>query len=106
MIHEHGDINGMLAPPFFELFSVALSLFGQMNHNVKKLDRSVGILNFDTNLWMQTGHFPFIYCIEAAVYERKFTQWETCFEKLGLNSKPIYDCYSSGLGKEVSELLN
>ncbi|CAK9326916.1 unnamed protein product [Citrullus colocynthis] len=48
-----------------------------------------------------TGHFPFIYCIEAAVYERKFTQWETCFEKLGLNSKPIYDCYSSGLGKEL-----
>lgn len=52
MIHEHGDINGMLAPPFLELFSVALSLFGQMNHNVKKLDRSVGILNFDTYLWM------------------------------------------------------
>lgn len=48
-----------------------------------------------------TGHFPFIFCVEAAVYERKYTQWETCFEKLGLNPKPVYDCYSSGLGKEL-----
>uniref|UniRef100_A0A9I9DM23 Gamma-interferon-inducible lysosomal thiol reductase n=1 Tax=Cucumis melo TaxID=3656 RepID=A0A9I9DM23_CUCME len=48
-----------------------------------------------------TGHFPFIYCVGTLVYERKYTQWKTCFEKLGLNSKPISDCYSSGLGKEL-----
>lgn len=50
---------------------------------------------------MQEDHFPFIYCIEALVYDRKFTQWESCFETLGLDPKPIADCYSSGYGKEV-----
>ncbi|XP_034687975.1 gamma-interferon-responsive lysosomal thiol protein isoform X2 [Vitis riparia] len=46
-------------------------------------------------------HFSFIYCIETLVYERKYPQWETCFEKLGLDPKPISDCYNSGYGKEL-----
>uniref|UniRef100_A0A5B7AAK2 Putative gamma-interferon-inducible lysosomal thiol reductase isoform X2 n=1 Tax=Davidia involucrata TaxID=16924 RepID=A0A5B7AAK2_DAVIN len=46
-------------------------------------------------------HFPFIYCIETLVYERKYPQWESCFEKLGLDPTPITDCYSSGYGKEL-----
>ncbi|ONH99808.1 hypothetical protein PRUPE_6G051500 [Prunus persica] len=46
-------------------------------------------------------HFPFIYCIESLVYEHKYPQWESCYEKLGLDSKPIAECYSSGLGKEL-----
>ncbi|XP_022154893.1 gamma-interferon-inducible lysosomal thiol reductase-like [Momordica charantia] len=54
------------------------------------------------NAWPElTGHFPFIFCVEAVVYERKYTQWETCYEKLGLDPKPVYECYSSGLGKEL-----
>ncbi|ONH99812.1 hypothetical protein PRUPE_6G051500 [Prunus persica] len=48
-------------------------------------------------------HFPFIYCIESLVYEHKYPQWESCYEKLGLDSKPIAECYSSGLGKEDYE---
>lgn len=51
---------------------------------------------------MQNGHFPFIYCIETLVEERKYPQWETCFEKLKLNPKRISDCYNSGRGKKVS----
>ncbi|BBH04605.1 Thioredoxin superfamily protein [Prunus dulcis] len=31
----------------------------------------------------------------------KYPQWESCYEKLGLDSKPIAECYSSGLGKEL-----
>ncbi|KAF5744483.1 gamma-interferon-inducible lysosomal thiol reductase-like isoform X1 [Tripterygium wilfordii] len=46
-------------------------------------------------------HFPFIYCVESLVYQHKYAQWESCFEKLGLDSKPISDCYSSGFGKEL-----
>ncbi|KAA8543712.1 hypothetical protein F0562_021542 [Nyssa sinensis] len=46
-------------------------------------------------------HFPFIYCVETLVYEHKYTQWESCFEKLGLDSTPVIDCYSSGYGKEL-----
>ncbi|KAK9279755.1 hypothetical protein L1049_013437 [Liquidambar formosana] len=54
------------------------------------------------NLWPELNeHFPFIYCVESLVYERKYPQWIQCFEKLGLDPKPILDCYSSGYGKEL-----
>ncbi|XP_030504101.2 gamma-interferon-responsive lysosomal thiol protein isoform X2 [Cannabis sativa] len=46
-------------------------------------------------------HFPFIYCIEALVQERKYLQWETCYEKLGLDPKPVNECYKSEAGKEL-----
>ncbi|KAK8683657.1 hypothetical protein V6N13_039710 [Hibiscus sabdariffa] len=46
-------------------------------------------------------HFPFINCVEALVFERKYLEWESCFEKLGLESKSVTDCYSSGLGKKL-----
>ena len=34
--------------------------------------------------------------------EHKYKKWETCYEKLNLNSKPVADCLSSGHGKKVS----
>ncbi|KAK7840454.1 gamma-interferon-responsive lysosomal thiol protein [Quercus suber] len=49
----------------------------------------------------QSEHFPFINCVETLVYEHKYPQWESCFEKLGLDPKPISDCFSSGHGKEL-----
>lgn len=33
--------------------------------------------------------------------EHKYDKWETCYEKLNLNSKPVADCLSSGHGNEV-----
>lgn len=54
---------------------------------------------------MQNKHFPFIYCIEALVHERKYLLWESCYEKLGLDPKPVTDCYESEAGKEVSFLV-
>ncbi|XP_022948291.1 gamma-interferon-inducible lysosomal thiol reductase-like [Cucurbita moschata] len=52
------------------------------------------------NAWPELDvHFPFIYCIEYLVSKRKYTQWESCFEKLGLNPKPINECYHTELGK-------
>lgn len=35
------------------------------------------------------------------MYKRKYTQWESCFDKLGLNPKPISDCYNTELGKKL-----
>ncbi|KAJ7964241.1 gamma-interferon-inducible lysosomal thiol reductase-like [Quillaja saponaria] len=46
-------------------------------------------------------HFPFIYCVETLVHERKYPEWESCYGKLNLDPKPISDCYSSGYGKEL-----
>ena len=57
-----------------------------------------------TFMLLQSEHFPFINCVETLVYEHKYPQWESCFEKLGLDPKPISDCYSSGHGKEVGFL--
>ncbi|KAF8116274.1 hypothetical protein N665_0020s0125 [Sinapis alba] len=48
-----------------------------------------------------SDHFPFIYCVESLVIEHKYDKWETCYEKLNLNSKPVADCLSSGHGKEL-----
>ncbi|KAK3206580.1 hypothetical protein Dsin_020626 [Dipteronia sinensis] len=54
------------------------------------------------DIWPEvTEHFPFIYCVESFVYEHNYTQWETCFDKLGLDSKVISDCYTSGYGKKL-----
>ncbi|EOY34583.1 hypothetical protein QUC31_018366 [Theobroma cacao] len=52
--------------------------------------------------WPQLNdHFPFIYCVETLVYELKYLEWESCYGKLGLDSKPISDCYSNGLGLKL-----
>ncbi|XP_010521972.1 PREDICTED: gamma-interferon-inducible lysosomal thiol reductase-like [Tarenaya hassleriana] len=48
-----------------------------------------------------SDHFPFIYCVESLVSEHKYDKWETCYEKLELNSKPMDDCLSSGHGIEL-----
>ncbi|KVI03737.1 Gamma interferon inducible lysosomal thiol reductase GILT [Cynara cardunculus var. scolymus] len=49
----------------------------------------------------QSDHFPFVYCVEKLTYEGKYAEWETCFEKLNLDPKPVIDCYSSGFGHEL-----
>ncbi|KAJ6302720.1 hypothetical protein OIU77_016748 [Salix suchowensis] len=46
-------------------------------------------------------HFPFVYCVERLVYERKYPEWESCFEELGLDPKTISECYTGGYGDEM-----
>ncbi|KAK9069079.1 hypothetical protein SSX86_013195 [Deinandra increscens subsp. villosa] len=48
-----------------------------------------------------SDHFPFVYCIEKLNSEGKYTEWETCFEKLDLDPNPVTDCYSRGIGHEL-----
>ncbi|KAJ7959871.1 Gamma interferon inducible lysosomal thiol reductase [Quillaja saponaria] len=54
------------------------------------------------NIWPDVDkQFPFSYCIEALADEHKAPEWESCFKKLGLDPKPVLDCYRSGDGKEL-----
>ncbi|XP_043725311.1 gamma-interferon-responsive lysosomal thiol protein-like [Telopea speciosissima] len=46
-------------------------------------------------------HFAFIYCVEHLVKEGKYPEWESCFDRLKLDSKPISECFNSGHGKEL-----
>ncbi|CAL0301647.1 unnamed protein product [Lupinus luteus] len=55
------------------------------------------------NIWPELVsklNFPFIYCIETLVYEHKQKEWESCFDKLGLDPEPIDQCYNGEYGKE------
>ncbi|XP_071720649.1 gamma-interferon-responsive lysosomal thiol protein-like [Rutidosis leptorrhynchoides] len=47
-------------------------------------------------------HFPFVYCVEKLTNEGKYAEWETCFQKLSLDPKPVTDCYNSGFGHELN----
>ncbi|KAF5821709.1 putative gamma interferon inducible lysosomal thiol reductase GILT [Helianthus annuus] len=55
------------------------------------------------NTWPDVhDHFPFVYCVERYLYYGKFDQWESCFEELSLDPKPVKDCYSNGLGYQLN----
>lgn len=46
-------------------------------------------------------HFRFIYCVEDLVVKHKHQEWESCFEKLGLDPKPVTECYKSERGHKL-----
>ncbi|KAK1426876.1 hypothetical protein QVD17_15556 [Tagetes erecta] len=48
-----------------------------------------------------SDHFPFVYCVEKLNDEGKYAQWKTCFETLGLDPKPVIDCYNDGTGHKL-----
>ncbi|KAI7729624.1 hypothetical protein M8C21_003918, partial [Ambrosia artemisiifolia] len=55
------------------------------------------------NTWPDVhDHFPFIFCVERYLYYGNFDKWESCFEELSLDPKPVKDCYSSGLGYQLN----
>lgn len=52
--------------------------------------------------FLQNKHFPFIYCVENLAHQGRREEWESCYEKVGLNSSTVNDCYRSERGKQVS----
>nr|TKS07893.1 hypothetical protein D5086_0000109330 [Populus alba] len=48
-------------------------------------------------------HFPFVYCVERLVYERKYPERESCFEELDLDPRAVSECYTGGYGDEDYE---
>ncbi|KAJ9543430.1 hypothetical protein OSB04_023137 [Centaurea solstitialis] len=54
------------------------------------------------NTWPDVhDHFPFIFCVERYLYHDKFDMWESCFEELSLDPKPVKDCYNSEYGNQL-----
>nr|AFK37977.1 unknown [Medicago truncatula] len=54
------------------------------------------------DIWPQLSeHFPFIHCVEDFSYQGKHSEWESCYEKLGLDSSLVDHCYHSEHGKEL-----
>ncbi|XP_058782004.1 gamma-interferon-responsive lysosomal thiol protein-like [Vicia villosa] len=54
------------------------------------------------DIWPQLNkHFSFIYCIEDLALKGKRKEWESCYEKLGLDSSTVNDCYRSERGNEL-----
>ncbi|KAL6645750.1 hypothetical protein ACP70R_017358 [Stipagrostis hirtigluma subsp. patula] len=46
-------------------------------------------------------HFRFIYCVEDLVVKRQYREWESCFQKLGLDPEPVTGCYKSEHGHKL-----
>ncbi|KAK8941007.1 hypothetical protein KSP39_PZI010544 [Platanthera zijinensis] len=54
------------------------------------------------NAWPDVQqHFSFILCVEKLVVENNYNDWESCFQRTGLDSHPLVDCYNSGHGQEI-----
>ncbi|XP_023764295.1 gamma-interferon-responsive lysosomal thiol protein [Lactuca sativa] len=54
------------------------------------------------NAWPDVhDHFPFVFCVERYLYHDKADQWESCFQELSLDPKPVKDCYNSGYGNQL-----
>ncbi|KAK2972106.1 hypothetical protein RJ640_010269 [Escallonia rubra] len=54
------------------------------------------------NIWPDLAtHFKFIQCIERFELEGKRAQWQSCFGALGLNPKPVTDCYKTRTGVDL-----
>ncbi|XP_044981857.1 gamma-interferon-responsive lysosomal thiol protein-like isoform X1 [Hordeum vulgare subsp. vulgare] len=47
-------------------------------------------------------HFGFINCVEDLVMNRKREEWQSCFQKQGLDPKPVMECYNSEHGHKLS----
>ncbi|GFS38570.1 gamma interferon responsive lysosomal thiol (GILT) reductase family protein [Actinidia rufa] len=57
-------------------------------------------------VWPDQGahfSFRFIRCVERLNLENKHSEWSSCFKTEGLNSKPLMDCYNSGLGFQLEQ---
>ncbi|OEL29560.1 Gamma-interferon-inducible lysosomal thiol reductase [Dichanthelium oligosanthes] len=46
-------------------------------------------------------HFRFINCVENQVVKGQYDKWASCFQKLGLDTEPITDCYNGGQGYKL-----
>ncbi|CAM0152929.1 unnamed protein product [Urochloa decumbens] len=49
----------------------------------------------------QDVHFRFIYCVEDLVVKRQYKSWDSCFQKLGLDPKPVTECYKNEKGHKL-----
>ncbi|KAF7054232.1 hypothetical protein CFC21_061950 [Triticum aestivum] len=43
-------------------------------------------------------HLGFIYCVSDLVMKNKHREWESCFQKQGLDPRPVTECYKGERG--------
>ncbi|KNA06978.1 hypothetical protein SOVF_176150 [Spinacia oleracea] len=46
-------------------------------------------------------HYFMIQCIESLAYQNREAEWQSCFDQVSLDSKPIFDCYNQGNGRRL-----
>ncbi|KAL5701827.1 hypothetical protein ACHQM5_027121 [Ranunculus cassubicifolius] len=46
-------------------------------------------------------HYKFIYCVAKLVAKNNYTEWESCFNATGYDSKPITNCVNSSMEKQL-----
>ncbi|KAE8778173.1 27k protein [Hordeum vulgare] len=47
-------------------------------------------------------HLGFIYCVSDLVMKNKHREWESCFQKQGLDPKAVTECYKGERGHNLS----
>ncbi|KAF7042276.1 hypothetical protein CFC21_051922 [Triticum aestivum] len=47
-------------------------------------------------------HLGFIYCVSDLVMKNRHREWESCFQKQGLDPKPVTECYKGERGHNLS----
>ena len=51
---------------------------------------------------MQDKYYALIHCIEFLVIDGTHSDWQSCFNSLGLSEEPILECYNNGTGAKVT----
>ncbi|KAJ6316027.1 hypothetical protein OIU78_019330 [Salix suchowensis] len=50
---------------------------------------------------MQDKYYALIHCIEFLVIEGRPSDWQSCFNSLGLSEKTILECSDNGTGAKI-----
>ncbi|KAF9665259.1 hypothetical protein SADUNF_Sadunf16G0104000 [Salix dunnii] len=58
----------------------------------------------DSTTICQDKYYALIHCIEFFVIEGRHSDWQSCFNSLGLSEKPILECSNNGTGAKLQAL--
>ncbi|KAL3569776.1 hypothetical protein D5086_029666 [Populus alba] len=54
------------------------------------------------NVWNDVDkYYALIHCIEFLVIDGTHSDWQSCFNSLGLSEEPILECYNNGTGAKL-----
>lgn len=58
----------------------------------------------DNTIICQDKYYALIHCIEFLVIDGTHSDWQSCFNSLGLSEEPILECYNNGTGAKLQAL--
>ncbi|KAL9374396.1 hypothetical protein Peur_034016 [Populus x canadensis] len=57
------------------------------------------------NVWNDVDkYYALIHCMEFLVIDGTHSDWQSCFNSLGLSEEPILECYNNGTGAKLQAL--